>query len=52
MKMVRKIALVMAGVVMATCIQPMGARAASVKLNKSKLTLEVGKSKQLKVKGD
>lgn len=51
MKMVRKIALVMAGVVMATCIQPMGARAASVKLNKSKLTLEVGKSKQLKVKG-
>lgn len=51
MKMVRKIALVMAGVVMATCIQPMGARAASVKLNKSKLTLEVGTSKQLKVKG-
>ena len=51
MKMVRKIALVMAVVVMATCIQPMGARAASVKLNKSKLTLEVGESKQLKVKG-
>lgn len=51
MKMVRKIALVMAGVVMAACIQPMGARAASVKLNKSKLTLEVGTSKQLKVKG-
>lgn len=51
MKKIKTIALVMATVIIATSINPVMSKAASVKLNKTKITLEVGDTQKLKVKG-